>query len=657
MAGKTDSLPYVLPRNHADLLEGKLRLEAMIKFGVNQLPDNLKDWEAYRVKLKDEIIRKTGTVIDHNLPVSVKETGITQMKGYAVKNISFQTRPGIYATATLFVPDGNGPFPGVIISSGHSINGRLGSQTLGLSLAFNGYVCLAIDPWGAGERTTVHGEFEYHGANLGAAVMNVGETLMGLHLTDNIRGVDLLCSLPYVDPEKIGATGASGGGNQTMWLAAMDDRIKAAVPVVSVGTFESYVMRSNCICETLPDGLTFTEEAAVLALVAPRALKISNGLKDAIEAFNPAEMIRSFDNAKSVFELYGKGSNLSHLVFDGPHSYPVETREAMLGLFELHLKSSGTGDPKKEGEYGERIQQEKLMTFAPGQRDAEVISTAEFCRKRGSELRKIFLDNKSFDREKKKKELESIIHAGRASELRSVHEFTQKDGWDRLALETSDNKLIPLLHCAPGSKFSGCVILCNPAGSKKIPLSLIDEIKSNGSGIAIVDLSGTGEAASTSADRTSVFYIRSRAELWLGRTIMGEWVKELNLVAGFLASRYGASKVTIDGAREAGLAGLFLGVLGSASNVDNIVMRDSPVSYLFDSKEGIDFFTMAVHLPGFLKWGDISLAAALTGKDVTFINPVTMSGKSISEAGLKDYQTEFDRIRKNSRQPGKAFFK
>jgi dienelactone hydrolase len=650
----TDSLPYVLPENHSDLIEAKLRMEAMLRFTEHQLPGNLKEWESYKSQLRNMIIKKTGAVIDHNLPVDLRETGTTQMRGYTVKNIAFQTRPGIYATATLFVPEGDGPFPGVIISSGHSVNGRLGSQTLGLSLAFNGYVCLAIDPWGAGERATIHGEFEYHGANLGAALMNIGETLMGLHITDNMRGVDLLCSLSYVNPEKIGATGASGGGNQTMWLAAMDERVKAAVPVVSVGTFEAYIMRSNCICETLIDGLTFTEEAAVLALVAPRALKISNGLKDAIQAFNPAEMIRSYNNAKPIFELYGAGSNLTHLVFDGPHSYPPETREAMIGLFDLHLKGKGTGDPVKEGEYGERIGQEKLMNFPAGQRDPGVISTAEFCRKRGKELRDIFLNTSKFNAVQKKKELQNIIHADGKSELKEVHEFSGKGGWDRIALETSDNKLIPLLHCPPVQKSAGYTILCSPEGAQSIPLTLINELKGQGTGIVIVDLSGTGEASSTSADRTSIFYIRSRAELWLGRTILGEWVKELNLVSGFLVSRYKAARVNIDGSREAGIAGLLLGAL--EGNVDKIVLRNAPVSYIFDDKEGIDFFTMAVHLPGFLVWGDVSLAAALSGKNLTFINPVTMSGQKIKEDILVNYQDEYDRIRSICGQPGKTIF-
>ena len=176
------------------------------------------------------------------------------MKGYSIKNIAFQTRPGIYATANLYIPEGKGKFPGVIVMMGHYPGGRLYDkyQSVGITLALNGYVSLCIDPWGAGERTTIHGVFEDHGDenNLGLPLMNIGESLMGMQITDNIRGVDLLCSLPYVDrkilvrPDQVVAETKPCG-------TAMDERIKAAVPVVSAGTFEAYVMGSPCICEVL----------------------------------------------------------------------------------------------------------------------------------------------------------------------------------------------------------------------------------------------------------------------------------------------------------------------------------------------------------------------------------------------------------------------
>jgi hypothetical protein len=200
-----------------------------------------------------------------------------------------------------------------------------------------------MDPWGAGERTTNFGEFEYHGGNLGASLMNIGRTLLGIQVSDNMRGVDYLASLPYVDSVNIGATGASGGGNQTMWLAAIDDRIKAAVPVVSVGTFESYVLGHNCICEVLVDGLTYTEASGVLGLMAPRALKMHNHKRESNPAFFPEEMLRTYKNAKPIFELHGARDKISYDLFDLTHGYFQENREGMIGWFDLHLKGEGDG--------------------------------------------------------------------------------------------------------------------------------------------------------------------------------------------------------------------------------------------------------------------------------------------------------------------------
>ena len=655
----TDSLPSVLPKNRADLLESRLRNEAILRFGTHQLPDNVKDWEKYRSDLRKNIIQKMGLTVHHDLPLDMRVTGSVQMKGYQIRNISFQTRPGVYATANLYVPEGKGPFPAVINMLGHWRKGKSdidGPQPVGHSLALNGYVCLTIDPWGAGERTSVHGVFEYHGANLGASLLNIGESLTGVQVSDNMRGVDLLSSLPYVDSKNIGATGASGGGNQTMWLAAIDERIKAALPVVSVGTFESCVMRSNCICELLPDGLTFTEEAGVLGLVAPRAIKMCNHKQDAAPSFFPFEMQRTFNNAKPVFKMLGAENNISSQVFDKTHGYWPENREVMLGWFDLHLKGIGTGAPKKEIPF-ETLPNQQLMVYPIGKRDPSVITTAAYCEKRGKELRSAFLSAGSVDVSKKQMELRNILRIQERSVLKRVHQYTSLGGWDRLALESSDDKLIPVLHLAPANQSLGYVIISNPGGKKSIPAELIAELKKKGQGIVIADLSGTGEASSTkenTSNKSMVLHTQSRSELWLGKTILGEWVKELGVVSEFLRMKYHAQKVSVDGSKESGLAGLFLAATGG--NVDDVILRDAPLSYQFDSGGSVDYFSMGIHLPGFLNWGDVSLAAALSGKNVRMINPVTMSGEKISEEDLRSYQQEFKKMRMLSNRRGETLF-
>ena len=655
----SDTLPDVLTNNHADLLESRLRNEAIIKFGTHQLPDNPEDWVKYRTNLRKTIIQKTGLIVNHSLPLDIKVTGTIQMKGYQIRNIAFQTRPGVYATANLYIPDGKGPFPAVITMPGHWRKAKFdpdGPQQLGHSLALDGYVCLSMDPWGSGERTTVHGAFDYHGTSLGASLLNVGESLAGFQISDNIRGVDLLSSLSYVDPKNIGATGASGGGNQTMWLTAMDERIKAAVPVVSVGTFESYVMRSNCICELLPDGLTFTEEAGIIALAAPRAIMMCNHKQDSAPAFLPFEMQRTVKNALPVFKMLGVEKNITYQIFDKTHGYWPENREAMLGWFDLHLKGIGTGMPKKESAF-ELLPEDKLLVYPIGKRDPGVQTTADFCEKRGKELRTAFLNTSSLNVPEKQRELRNVLRINERSELKKAHRLNKLGGWDRFALESSDSKLIPVLHLAPVDPKLGYTILVNTAGKNGISAELIKELKKKGHGILIAELSGTGEATSSKElanNNSMVLHTLSRSELWLGKTILGEWVKELNLVSDFLKSNYKAQKLSIDGNKEAGLAALFLAATGG--NVDDIVLRDAPLSYQFDKSGSLDFFSMAIHLPGFLNWGDVSLAAGLSGKRITIVNPVTMSGQKISGNSLNAYKTEFAKLRGILKKQGETVF-
>ncbi|MDO8993692.1 MAG: hypothetical protein Q7U83_11535, partial [Daejeonella sp.] len=444
--------------------------------------------------------------------------------------------------------------------------------------------------------------------------------------------------------------------NQTMWLAAMDERIKAAVPVVSVGTFESYVMRSNCICELLPDGLTFTEEAGIIALVAPRAIMMCNHKQDSAPAFLPFEMQRTVSNALPVFKMLGVEKNITYQVFDKTHGYWPENREAMLGWFDLYLKGIGTGMSKKESAF-ELLPEEKLLVYPIGKRDPGVQTTAEFCEKRGKELRTAFLNTSNLNALEKQKELRTILRINEQSELKKVHQFERLGGWDRFALETSDTKLIPILHLAPADPKLGYMIISNTSGKKGISAELISELKKKGQGIVIAELSGTGESTSTKEianNKSMVLHTLSRSELWLGRTILGEWVKELNVVTDFLKSNYKAQKLSIDGNKEAGLAALFLAATGG--NVDDIIMRDAPLSYQFDSGGSLDFFSMAIHLPGFLNWGDVSLAAGLSGKQIRIVNPVSMSGQKISGSNLNEYRMEFAKMRAKLKKQGETVF-
>jgi hypothetical protein len=652
-------IPFVWEQEHPDYTAGQLTYLISLRSSIHNLPETKEDWETLEEVLYQEAIRRNHVLTGQTLPLDMQIKGSMKKEGFTVQNVIFQTRPGIYATANLYIPDGKGKFPAVLLMMGHSFNGRFyfRYQYVAISLALQGYVVLAIDPWGAGERTTTHGQFEDHGDenNLGSCLLDLGETLMGMQLTDNIRALDLLCSLPFVDPQRIGATGSSGGGNQSIWLAALDERIKAAVPVVSAGTFEAYKLGSPCICEVFPAGLNLTEEAGILAMIAPRALLLINHSKDHNPAFNPKGMLTSYHKAKPVYRLLSAENNIAYRIFDLPHGYYPEDREAMLGWFDMHLKGTGNGEPVKMPE-PDTIPYLQLMAFPPGKRDPLVMNTETYCKLKGKELRKVFLENNIIDTAARISGLCDILGVSSRNQLARVYEYAGKDGWKRLALETADAKMLPVLMRLPERSANDFFVICNTDSMMKTSLELIERYISQGKGIVLADLTGIGENGSRLSHQNDIKYgdfrTLTRSDYWLGKTPVGEWVNDLDVVIQYLKSDCHAGTITVDGTREAGLAALFMTAIWH--NTDGLILRETPLSYLFDTRENIDFYSMAVHIPGILKWGDVSLAAALTGNNITFVNPLTLSGREIPEEELSVFKVEFAEMRKRCGTKGEV---
>lgn len=604
-------IPGVWTEPFSDYIENNLKNEAAKLFRIHQLPDTLESWQKIRVELRGNIWKNLGVYYDKSLDLDLRETGEIQMDGYRVKNVYYQSRSGLYVTGNLYIPDGDGPFPGVVGMHGHWAQGRLAErvQSRGHSLAKNNYVCLMVDAWGSGERSTVHGDFEYHGAGLGGALFNIGESLMGAQIVDNMRAVDVLCSLDYVDSSKIGATGASGGGNQTMWLAAMDDRITAAVPVVSVGTFESYIMRSNCICECLPNGLTFTEESGILALIAPRALKICNCLRDSNPTFFPAEMLRSYAEARKVFKAYGSDSKLDYQIYNKPHGYWPEIRETMLGWFDLQLKDIGNGAPKLEKTF-ECLPEEKLMVFKKGERPAEVTSIADYCRPKAVELKKA-ASGFSID------ELKNIF---KFSELKfkMAHQYADNSGWKSFALETTCGSMIPVLLRKPLDDSKDYVIATSSMGKAELSNSeYFTKLLDGKKGIILFDAYASGETAQ-SENVLNPYHTLSRSLLWLGRTLYGEWSKEYALLTNWSRQALDAKNIELFGYKESGTAAI---IAGAFLNEEITVSAErSPKSFSFVDQKTSTELSMGFCIPNILKWGDLDSIIELNSNKVSFIN-------------------------------------
>lgn len=521
-------IPHVMNEPFSTQYQMRNAYLAAKLFRMHVLPDELDEWKKKRAELKKTIASKMRLDYNSELPLNVIEHGDEiRINSCTVKKISYLAAPGRRVSANLYLPDGKGPFPGVINMHGHWSQGRLAEriQRRGFALAMSGYVCLSVDVLGAGERSDVHGECVYHGGKRGGALENVSKTLMGIQLADNMRGVDLLCSLPYVDKSKIGATGASGGGNQTMYLAAMDERIKASVPVVSAGTFESYISNENCICETMPDGLTVCEESAIFALAAPNAVKICNALHDSSPTFYVSEMLRTYKNARKIFSLYNVADSFDYQAFNTTHGYWDVIAGTMLGFFALHLKGKGRGMPLEMPDF-ECLEEEKLMLFEKGKRPDDFGTIASLVKKYAEDITPD-MNLKDILRYEKPTTFARTLCCG-------------KDGvWEKMIFETTDGRLIPLLYVK--GETDTLRVMSSSFGKDGLAKSpMLEKALKNNDSIVLFDVAGSGETGVEYGENYLLvpYHKLVRALQWLGgKQLITYWCEDYTGIARYFPAK------------------------------------------------------------------------------------------------------------------------
>ncbi len=238
---------------------------------ADKAPATVAEWTTQEAELRKNLLAAWGGFPEKACDLDPQQHGDPLKRdGYTVEKLTIQTRPGVRMTANLYVPDGakKTPAPAILQVHGHWKGAKQDPvvQSRCIGAAKLGFVVLCVDAFGAGERGVGTALGEYHGDMTAATLLPLGTPLSGLQVYENMRAVDYLETRPEVDKTKIGITGASGGGNQTMYAGAWDKRFKAVMPVCSVGNYQSYLQTACCMCEVVPGALKFTEEWAVLAL-------------------------------------------------------------------------------------------------------------------------------------------------------------------------------------------------------------------------------------------------------------------------------------------------------------------------------------------------------------------------------------------------------
>lgn len=330
-------------------------------------PKSKDEWLARREKLRTQILVANGLwPMPDKTPLKPVVHGKIERDGYTIEKVFFASAPGHYVTGNLYKPAKlakGAKVPGVLFAHGHWTDARLSEfsdkaaeaelekgaektkesakyifQALCQQLARMGCVVFQYDMVGNSDSRQI----PHRQGFLDVEAELRLQSFMGLQTWNSIRSLDFLLSLPDVDPERIGMTGASGGGTQTFVLAAIDERVTVAFPAVMVSTG----MQGGCICENCSYLRVGTNNIEMSALIAPRPLAMS-GANDWTKFIEKDGL----PQLKALYKLYDAEQNVAARTWiEFGHNYNQVAREYMYGWFNKHLKL-GHSEPIAESPF------------------------------------------------------------------------------------------------------------------------------------------------------------------------------------------------------------------------------------------------------------------------------------------------------------------
>ncbi len=312
---------------------------------------SVADAERRKQFVRETFLTVIGGLPDYNGPLNPRITGRIESGNYTIEKVIFESLPGFFVTANVYRPNQPGRYPGVLLQAGHTQEGKPEGQRLAANLALKGFVVLAFDPVGQGEREQTYdqrvdrplaGWSVPEHIQAGTQSILIGESVARYFIWDAKRALDYLISRPDVDAAHLGATGCSGGGALTTFIGALDPRLKAVAPACFINSYRLLFAGQDPDSEmSLPNLLSRgLDMADYVELSAPTPWLI---LATEGDYFTPAGARLVYEEARRWFGLYGAEDKLRFFIGGGPHGTPLETREEIY-KWMIHWLKDGKGD-------------------------------------------------------------------------------------------------------------------------------------------------------------------------------------------------------------------------------------------------------------------------------------------------------------------------
>ncbi|MBG0859291.1 MAG: acetylxylan esterase [Bacteroidales bacterium] len=599
---------------------------------------SLEEWEKIKPQRYNDFIEMLGMqdmpVTGEKTPLNVKITGTVQQEGYHIEKLYYESLPGLYVRANLYVPDNiKTPVPAVLYLCGHSLTQKVHYQTHPAKFARLGFVCLIVETIQYGEVRGQHhgcyarGWFHWYSR---------GYTPAGVEVWNAIRGLDLLAERPEVDDQKMGVTGISGGGAQSWFTAAADPRVKAAAPVCGASTLEAQIttrtIDGHCDCMMMINTYR-TDFQNIGALIAPRPLLIGQADRDGLNRVESVQQI--FNDLKKIYGLHNAAGNIGYIETPGGHSYHQLSREKIFSFFIEHLMGKKVS-PEEAGDIDlsdkNLLSEEELKVYVDGPpaddrtttiqdsfvklaQPPDISDENELTAFRNSVTG--FLKTRTFGAFPENppafdpvRIFRTLDRAPRGSD---IYSFVSEEGW-RLKADIRWNN-------DPTQKKPLMIVLRNRDENRWDSEGFISSLSDNWN-IAFLEVRGVGELG---WDPNLQWHVR-RASAWTGRTIASMQVYDVLRCIEFCRSLDGVNpdSVGIAARDDMGVVALYAALLDGKCKT--IILKDPPATQ--DAPSSPDGRGAAIEMLNCLRVTDVyQLPALLTPAEVIFVGDVPESYK------------------------------
>ena len=636
---------------------------------------SLADWQNYQKWIKKTLLDVVGPLPERT-PLHANIVKTINKKEYKIENIVFQSQPGFYVTSSLFIPASSGKdskAPAIIYCSGHSNDGYRNPvyQQAILNLVKKGFIVFAFDPIGQGERyeyfdpetgKAIIGERDEEHSYAGAQPFITGSSLAMYMIWDGIRAVDYLVSRKEVDPHRIGMTGRSGGGTQSAYIAAFDDRIRAVVPENYITNFKRLIQSSGpqCAEQDFFNGIKHGIDIPDLLLArAPKPALMIATTRDL--TFSIQGAIETAKEVSRIYEAYNRKSDFSMVTDDAPHASTKKDREAMYAFFQKYLDNPGDSSDDEV----KFLSPEELQVTKTGQVSTTFGSETVFTlNKKASEK---LIEKLQASRQNIPAHIKSVVaSAKRLSGYRppdKINEpvFTgrfQKDGYviEKYFVKGEGNYVIPYLLFKPDHPNHKDVIYIDPSGksAEAGPGGDMERFANNGFTVLAPDMLGVGEMGPGVFRGDS--YIKGVSyNVWflsmlIGRSIVGIQASDVVRLVSLLKNQNKIEEVY--GIAKKEMSPVLLHAAAFDSSITRITLIE-PYSSYHSIAESRFYSPSYIHsaVPGALTAYDLpDLAASLAPRKLTMIDVKDGAGNSIDT----DYINEDLSVIKSAYQNRKA---